>query len=905
MNKLIIIFLFSFLYFFVYPQNIDTLRITGSYTNISIKNFLNELEKELSVNFYFKDEWFEDEIISLSYSNTLLSNILSKAIEGKPYIFQAIQDNMIIFLPKEKVAFIVGDMIDLSEDMTDLGMIVIGDPNEAGKYKEVELKGYVKDGKTRESLIGATIQIENTTQGVITNLKGEYSLILKPGIYTLIISSIGYEKSVYKVKIISSGKLDIDLFEESLKIDEIAIYAQRADKNVRSSQMSIIELDARSIKQLPSITGDKDILKSLTMMPGVKSVGEFGSGINVRGGGEDQNLYLIEGAPVFNTSHVFGLLSVINPDAVNNLTLYKGHIPAGYGERVSSIMDIQIQDNNSKKLGSKGGIGLYNSRLMIEGPIYKDKLTFKIGGRTSYSDFLLTRIPDYYLQNSSASFYDFNGLLNLSIKNNRFALFGYNSYDKFKYASDLAYEYENRLLSLSWAHFFNSNIGFNFLASASQYNVTKDDLIPEYEEKRIKSQIQYSSIKYNLTYSGIAKNTFDAGIQSIYYFIKPGNQSPLNDSSLIPHEVLMNEQAFENSVYINDIYDINDHISINAGLRYSRYDYIGPRTINQYIENAPISLNSFKDSSIYNKGEIIQSYQGIEPRFSIKIQYNDHSSLKLSYNRNFQYISLISYTAISTPDDVWKLSDPYLKPIQANQFAIGHFRNFMDNTIETSVEVYYKVLENLLEYKNGAQINMNNSIETELINASGKNYGIEFLFKKNKGRVDGWISYTYSRAFVKTHGQFLEEVINNNNYYSSSYDKPHDLTILATYHINRRWRITGNFRFASGRSVTLPEYKFRGLREEIIFYSERNKYRLPPYHRLDLSVSIDESLRIKKKWKGSWTFSILNVYARKNAYSVFYKKEKPDLQNDFQGFALYKLYIIGKPLPTITYNFIF
>ncbi|MBN2520669.1 MAG: carboxypeptidase-like regulatory domain-containing protein, partial [Bacteroidales bacterium] len=609
MNKLIIIFLFSFLYFFIYPQNIDTLRISGSYSNITLTSFLNELEKELPVYFYFKEEWFTNEIISLNYSNLPLNVVLSKAIEGKAYIFQVIQNNMIIFLPKEEVAFIVGDMIDLSEEMADLSMIVIGDPNEAGKYKEVELKGYVKDGKTRESLIGATIQIENTTQGGITNLKGEYSLILKPGIYTLIISSIGYEKSVYKVKIISSGNLDIDLFEESLKIDEIAIYAQRADKNVRSSQMSIVELDARSIKQLPSITGDKDVLKSLTMMPGVKSVGEFGSGINVRGGGEDQNLYLIEGAPVFNTSHVFGLLSVINPDAVNYLTLYKGHIPAGYGERVSSVMDIQIKDNNSKKLGSKGGIGLYNSRLMIEGPIYKNlpgrqasKLTFKIGGRTSYSDYLLTRIPDYYLQNSSASFYDLNGLLNLNIKNNRFALFGYNSYDKFKYASDIAYEYENRLLSFNWAHFFNSNLGFNFLASASQYNVTKDDLKPEYEEKRIKSQIQYSSIKYNLTYSGIAKNTFDAGIQSIYYLIKPGNQSPLNDSSLIPREILMKEQAFENAIYINDVYEINNNISINAGLRYSRYDYIGPRTISQYIDNAPISPNSFIDTSAYNKG---------------------------------------------------------------------------------------------------------------------------------------------------------------------------------------------------------------------------------------------------------------------------------------------------------------
>jgi len=904
-SLIFIILLLSSFYFNLVSQSIDTLYLSATYTSTPLTDFLSDLEKKYPVTFYFKSQWFADDTINLSFTNTSLSEALDKVVKGTPYLYKVIQGNMVVFMLKEEVALMMGQMVDLSLDMQDMSIVVIGNPDEAGKYKKVTLTGTISDGKTGAPLFGATIHIENTTNAVISKLNGAYSLDIHPGIYTLVVSSIGFEKAVYKVKIISNGNFDIELFEKSHEIDEVAIYGQRIHDNIRGNQMSLIEMDAKNIKKLPDIVGEKDILKSLTMMPGVKSFGEFGSGINVRGGGEDQNLYLLEGAPVFNTSHVLGLLSVINPDAVNNVTLYKGHIPAGYGERVSSVMEIQIKNSNIDKLYARGGIGLYNSRLMFEGPVYKDMITFNVGGRTSYSNWLLGRLPDYYLQNSAASFYDINGLLKFNLKKHMITLFGYKSYNKFRYTDELNYEYENLLGSLKWSQSISSNIGSSLILSLSQYNVKKDDIKPGYEQSRFSSKINYLSGKYNVLYSGFADHNIDLGLQGIMYRIQPGELIPLNDTSLINPEFLVNEQAYEGSVYINDLYEISNNISINAGIRYSGYFFTGPLNIPLYREGASISEISVVDSIYYGKGEVIKSYYNIEPRFSLKVQLSDNNSVKLSYNRNSQYISLISYTSIPTPDDVWKLSGAYIKPLIANQFAVGYYRNFLGKSIETSVELYYKKLANLVEYKNNASLEMRQHLETELINASGKNYGIEFLLKKKTGKLDGWISYTFSRTLKKTSGKYSDEIINNNNFYPSSYDKPHDLTIFLNYNINRRWRVMGNFTFSSGRSVTLPEYQYNTGAEKIIYYSDRNKYRLPPYHRLDVSISLDESLRLKKKWKGSWTFSILNLYGRKNAYSVFYKKEQPDQDNDYKRFNLFKLYIIGRPLPTITYNFIF
>jgi hypothetical protein len=707
-----------------YCSSIDTLYLSATYQNIPVTDFFSDIENRFSLNLHFKYEWFAGDTINICFTNTSLPEALNKAIQDKPYIFRIIQENIIVFMPKEEVALITGQMVDLSDGMEDISIVLIGDPNQAGKFRQVKLTGRISDGKTGEPLIGATLHVENTTLGVVSNLDGRYFLDIKPGIYNLMVSSIGFEKTEYKVKIISDGTLDIELFEKSVSLEEITIYGHRPDENVQRNEMSLIEINAKNIKQLPAITGEKDILKTFTMMPGVKSIGEFGSGINVRGGSEDQNLYLIEGAPIFNTSHVFGLLSLINPDAVNSVTLYKGHIPAGFGERVSSVMDIKLKANDNEKLHGRGGIGLYNSRFMIAAPLFNNIVSFNLGGRSSYSSWLLKKIPDYYLRHSYASFHDINAILKISLKKHQFSLFGYNSYNHFRYASELDYEYENLLGSLKWNHSISTDMASSMTVSYSGYNVDKSNIRNDYEHSKTISSINYLKGKYNISHLGFACHNIDLGLQGIFYRIHPGKKVPLNDSSLVSPEYLKYEQAFEGAFYVNDLYELSDNISLNAGIRYSFYFDAGPLDVLQYSMDAPRRETSVIDTINYRKGEIIEQYSNIEPRLSFKFQFNESNSLKLSYTMNSQYISLISFTSISTPEDVWKLSDLYIKPLKANQFAIGYFRNFMNNSIETSIEAYYKKLENLIEYKNDADIEMRQNIETELINTNGRNYGI-------------------------------------------------------------------------------------------------------------------------------------------------------------------------------------
>lgn len=887
----------------IVAQEVNEYIVSTEFVTKDITDIFRYFEETYNLEFSYKAEWFADYTYSGKFDGEKFSTVIDKIL-AETGTTHLIFQNQVVLLPRSEVAYIMGDMIDMNHsNRTNTSQILIGDPELIGTYKIVKLQGIVTDGATKEPLTGATILVENSNNYSVSGYSGEYLLELVPGEYNLSASCIGFENRKLDIEIVSPGELEIDLFEKTHKINEIVVYAQKADENIRSHQMSMVQLDAKTIKQLPSIVGDKDIIKSLTMMPGVKSVGEFGSGINVRGGGEDQNLYLIENTPVFNTSHVMGLLSVINPDVVHSVSLYKGHIPAKYGERVSSVMDIQLQDYNGKEFHVKGGIGLYNSRLMVEGPLFNKKVSYKIGGRTSYSDLLLKRMPDYYLQNSSASFYDISANFKIALKNNPIKLFGYYSYDYFKYAEDFLYNYGNKMASADWRHVFNSNLSSQTTFSYSNYNVDRKDYQNELTQSSVSSQIEYLSGKLKFDYTGFQNHQFEAGIQGIQYSIEPGTKTPIGNSK---SEIFTTdtEQGEEFSVFLNDIYELNYRITFQAGLRYSYYNYMGPRTIYNY-SNEATGLPVVSDSVVYSEGQKIINYNHLEPRLSVKLLLNETSSLKMSYNKNVQYLGLLSYTAISTPEDVWKLSDPYIEPVIANQFAIGYYRNFFNNQIETSVETYYKQLKNVVEYKNGAQLALNNHLEQELINADGYNYGIEFLVKKSAGKINGWIAYTYSRSLKKTSGLNQTNMINNNDFYPSQYDKPHDLTVYLNYQLNKRFRVGGNFAFSSGRPITLPEYVFRSGVHELVYYSDRNKYRLPTYHRLDLFVSLDESLRKDKKWKGSWTFSILNVYGRKNAYSVFYKQEEPSVENNYELFSLYKLFLIGRPFPTLTYNFIF
>ncbi|MGE4290407.1 MAG: carboxypeptidase-like regulatory domain-containing protein [Salinivirgaceae bacterium] len=867
----------------LYAQDNTPGRVTAAFKNTPLAIVLNKISDQTQHKIYFNDVWTQDINCTGNFKDLPLNIALDKILDKTPLLH--IEINQIYYVvPRELVAQHLKKLNLLGSSYSGddyINYTIIGNASDIGKYKINRITGVVKDGASGELLVGATVQVLNSSEYGVSGYTGKYALELPAGTYQIKTSSVGFESQLSTIKVLGPGKLDLELFEETHALDEVTILSDKLNKNVSRDQMSIVEMSAKEIKQLPSLIGERDIIKSFTTMPGVKTAGEFGSGINVRGGGEDQNLYLLENAPLFNTSHVMGLLSAVNPDAVTNVTLYKGHIPSNYGERVSSVMDINFNGSYISKASAKGGIGIYSSRLMAELPFFNEKVTLKLGGRASYSDWLLTKLPDYYLQNSAASFADLNGVLSINLKKNPITLFAYFSNDKFDYAKIQTYQYGNKLLSANWQHIFGPTINTAVNLAYSNYAVTNQNFETVLFSHQVKSDITYLSGKIKTEYSGFYNQNLILGIQGIQYQINPGERTPIGNAQVEPFST-RTELGREFSAFINDVITFSPSITFQLGLRFTIYQYL--------------QTSSNKE---------LCSYQGLEPRASIKYQLTETNAVKASFNRNQQFLTLLSYTSISTPDDVWKLADPNLRPIIADQVALGYYQNFQNNTLEFSAEIYYKKLQHLSDYKNGAVLKLNNQVTSELLDVRGKNYGLEFMLKKSSGNLFGSVAYTFSKALRATHGESFQEQINKNQSYPSQFDIPHDLNLNLNYKINRRLRFGLNFSYATGRPVTLPEYTYSLGNKELVYFSDRNKYRLPDYHRLDISMSIDESLKKKKKWKGSWTFSVLNVYARKNAYSIVYKKDTPTPENNYRVFSLYKMYLIGVPFPTITYNFIF
>jgi len=868
---------------------------------IPFDTVLNFVEQKYSVNLYFEPKWFDKKRFHTLILDLPFQEILSLLKNAGNCSFIAIDSSSIVFVP-----------IDLSNVSAPIsgntGYTTIGNIEEYGKYSKATINGKVLDGKTGEPLIGARIFIDKTKTSAVTNKNGDFIITLPVGDYEIKLSYIGYEDNISKIKVVGNGFATFEIIEKSVKLDEVVITAERPDNNLVSNQMSLVRLNAKDIKELPVTLGEIDIIKSITLLPGIQTIGEFGTGFNVRGGSADQNLILIEDVPIFNSSHLFGLTSILNSDGVSDVTLLKAAIPAKYGERASSLMDIHMGKPNLEKVKVKAGIGLINSRLTVEAPMFHNKVNLLVGGRTTYSDWMLHKIPDIDLMNSSARFYDLNSYLSFTPdNNNKITAFGYYSKDEFAFSRNMHYNYGNTLASIHWNHVINQNLSSSLMSGFSQYDykVNELDTFARSEAYRISSQVLYHNIKWNVAWHLNENHRIDFGANAVFYAIRPGDLSPYNQESLVEPIQVQKEKANEYAAYISDDFNISSKISAEFGIRYTWYALMGPGSTYIYRDANSRSVENITDTVTYKNNKIIKRYSGLEPRISMRYRINDLSSVKFSYNRINQYINLVSNTAVMTPSDVWKLSDPYIRPLKCDQYAIGYFRNFKQNTIETSMELYYKTLQDIIEYKNGAQILLNNHLETDLINAKGYSYGVELYIKKNIGRLTGWISYTYSQSMRWTSGMVASEQINGNNSFHSSFDKPHNLTINANYHISRRWRFSGSFVYNTGRPVTLPELKYNFNGYQLIYYSDRNEYRLPDYHRLDVSLTFDESLRLKKKWKGSWTLSIINLYGRKNAYSVFYQKVAPVASNNYAQYSLFKLYIIGRPLPTLTYNFFF
>ncbi|MDR4987987.1 MAG: TonB-dependent receptor [Bacteroidales bacterium] len=872
----------------------------GGYDDfVPAAEVIKALQEKHNISIFYKDEWLTDDYVSTYLLEQAVEDVI-QFIARVSSLTPVVVDNMYFLLPRDRMQ---ADQLSSRNDV-----LVIGNPSEYGRYSRAVITGRVLDAATFQPLFGAVIYEAQTETGATTSFDGSFSMELPVGEYNLRISYVGYEEGNQRVRLISSGEINLELFEGTTHLKEVVITARRAEDNIRRTQMSMISIDAQTLQELPGTFGEQDIVRSFTLMPGIQTIGEFGSGFNVRGGSADQNLILVENVPLFNSSHLFGLISVINPDMVSNVTLMKAGIPARFGERASSVMDIRLGNGTEiEQAGFEGGIGLINSRFLFETPIVKDKASFMFGARSSYSDYLLQNIPNEDLMNSSVGFYDLSGLLNIALTpNNRITLFGYRSFDRSNFGDDVDYEYFNHLASFRLNSMFSSRTASTFIAGYSNYQYMLAEMPADNPEGqyRINSDVEYKSLKWYLSFFPDENHSLEAGINVIHYQIEPGTLSALQEVSNITDRIIDREQGLEAAAFLSWEMLFSDRAAMELGLRYTHYYLLGPANVRHYLPDRPLSPNTITDTTFYASNKVVTDYGGLEPRFGFRYSLGENNSMKISYNRANQYIHLISNTSVMAPADLWKLSDTYLKPLKSDQYAIGYFHNFFDNTLETSLEVYFKQIHNDIEYRSGAQIAMNEMIEMDVLNVKGYNYGAELYVRKNTGDLTGFLSYTYSTAQRRTQSPHPELQINNNNYFPSNYDRPHNLTLNANYHLSRRWRLGATFTYNTGRPITLPELTYRFGNDLLLHYSDRNSHRLPDYHRLDISVSLGENLRIRQRGKGSWTFSILNVYGRKNPFSVFYKKE-PRTAQSHRSFDLYQLYIIGRPLPTLTYNFSF
>ncbi|TMU56845.1 TonB-dependent receptor [Flagellimonas algicola] len=777
--------------------------------------------------------------------------------------------------------------------------------------KTYTLSGTVSEEKSNETLIGVTIAFPSLNTGVATNEYGFFSITLPEGEYEVVVSYLGYQDIRETIDLRSNVKRDFNLAEAVEVLDEVIVTDDAKPLNIRKPQMSVNTLAVQTIKQIPVVLGEADVIKSLILLPGVTNAGEASSGFNVRGGAADQNLILLDEATIFNSSHLFGFFSVFNPDAIKDVKLFKGGIPARYGGRVSSVLEIFQKEGNSKELKVNGGIGAVASRLLVEGPIIKDRTAFLAGARASYAHLFL---PLFDVDNK-AYFYDVNTKINHKINdNNSIFLSGYFGRDLFSINDSFVNTYGNAVGNFRWNHLFSDKLFSNLSLIYSDYfyGLELDFVGFEWD-----SGIQNFNLKYDLKNYVSDKIQVNYGIHNTYYVFNPGKIKPNSSDSGIVEEQLTKKYANENAIYLDIENKISDRLSMEYGLRVSQFNRLGQDEFYQYENNQPVVFDPFTltyqeaipmDTLNPGRSGTLKKFGKLEPRFSMSYNFNGQSSIKASYTKLAQYLHLLSNTSSPTPLDVWTPSGPFVDPQFLDQFAIGYFRNINEGDYSLEVEAYYKDIQNRIDYIDGANLIANNAIEQVILNGEARAYGLELLLRKNEGRLKGWLAYTLSRSEQRTPGREptfdngrsnMETGINLGEWYSTPFDKTHDLALYGSFDLNERWNFNANFVYQTGQPTNYPigQFEFQGL--VIPYYGLRNEERLPDYHRLDISATLKPRTGIKKKLKSEWVFSLYNVYNRLNAASINFRQNQDTGRNEAIRTSIFGI------VPAITYNFTF
>lgn len=776
--------------------------------------------------------------------------------------------------------------------------------NNSSDNEEFTISGYIKDISSGETLFGASVFFNNISVGTITNEYGFFSITAPKGDYTLVVQYLGFVNYTQNISLESDQKINIALEEDTNQLDEVILIDDDTKKvNIRTPQMSVNKIKTSTIKQIPVVLGEVDVIKAIQLLPGVTNAGEGASGFNVRGGAEDQNLVLIDEGIIYNASHLFGFFSVFNADAIKDIKLYKGGIPAKFGGRASSVLDIRQKDGNKKDFHMNGGIGVVSSRLMAEGPLFDDKASFLVAGRGSYAHLFLKLMNN----DNTAYFYDMNLKLNYDAnENNKFFLSGYFGDDVIGINKLFSNTYGNISRNLRWNHIFSNKLFSNLSLIYSKYNyiLSIDSIGLDWN-----SNIKNFNLKYDLGYYISDKFKLDFGISGIHYDFNPGEISPLNESSFINAEKLDRKKAFESGLYISAEHKISSKLTTQYGFRLSAFTRLGGQSLNEYINNQPVVFNEqlgiyqrgkVSEIRAYSSGSSIKTFSNLEPRIGLSYQLNGSSSIKASYNRMAQYLHLISNTTSATPLDIWAPSGKFIKPQIADQYAVGYFKNLKDDIFSLEVEAYYKEVENRIDYIDGADLIAQNTIETEILFGNSRAYGLEFLLKKNIGKLTGWLAYTLSKSEQRTlGGNAGGPGINKGNWYNTPYDRTHDISITTNYKLNEKWSFGGNFLFQTGRPVTYPngQYQYQGM--SIASYSQRNENRLPAYHRFDISATLTPRKNKDRNKNSQWVFSIYNLYNRQNAASITFSQNLDTGHNEAIQTSIFGI------IPSVTYNFKF
>ena len=902
--SLVLTFLLPGCQHFLFSQQSDHFNISvHQYDSSSLKDILHKLTDQYPVRIY-TDPAVDpgksvgpaeiSDLPALEGLNKLLTGTGYKAIEYLPYIFVISEESRLnqavfndYFIKKKTL-----------QESTDEVHIIIGRSDSINRSGKAIVRGLLINGNTDSTVANISIKVMDLDTIIKTNRYGMFEFNASVGIHTLTIEAEDFQPMQRSIKVYSDGNLIIKLFENSLMLPEVVIGGS-AQQRLENAQAGQSILTVREIKRLPSLLGETDVLKALLTLPGVSNTGEVGSGYNVRGGNIDQNLILQDGVFYLNPSHVLGLFSAFNPDAIKNVTLFKGNVPAQYGGRTASVLDIKLKDPDEQKWAVFGGIGPISSKLFVEGPIIRDRTSFFIGTRFTYSDWVLKLVRDPNLKNSSAGFYDLNFKLAHRLSaTSSIQLSGYQSKDDFNYAHQFGYGWQTRSFAVTYIQQLKNQV---LLSGSLIYSRSKNNFVDQTTpvNNLLQNGLTYYKSKWNLAWQAQRNHTINAGLEGIRYLPLPQSYQAVSDQD-VTNESVSQSKGDEGALYINDEFAIHSHLKFSLGLRWSAYRNSGSEKVFQYMPGVSRIAQHITGAKQYAEGETIKWYHGSEPRASIAYLLSDHSSVKLAYNRLYQYIHLISNTAAATPVDLWQMSNSFLAPQRADNFSTGYFKNLNSNEWETSFEVYYKKLEHLVEYKDFAKLLRNDHLETELFPVKGKSYGAELYIKRLKNNPTGYISYTWSRSLRQSPGVFPDEVINHGNWYASNFDKPHNLNIVFDLQLRKTMFFSANFVYSTGRPQTTPISEFY-LGDGGIFlnYSQRNSIRIPDYHRLDLSYTITRGAIRKQKNKGSLTLAVYNFYARKNAFSVFYRRSPGE------PLVAYKLAVLGTALPSITYNFQF